>query len=94
MNGTAKPDRGTVTINPEECKGCGLCVAACVQKGLCLADWLNHNGYHPAVYSGHGCNGCGLCFLVCPEPGAIVVYKRPEPPKAAAERPEPAMAMA
>ncbi len=78
MTEIVKVDRGTVTINPEECKGCGLCVVACVQKGLTLADWLNHNGFHPAVYSGHGCNGCGLCFLVCPEPGAIVVYKRVE----------------
>jgi NAD-dependent dihydropyrimidine dehydrogenase PreA subunit len=65
-----------VTINPEECKGCGLCVDACTPKGLALSESLNHNGYHPAVYSGRGCNGCGLCFLLCPEPGAIVVYKR------------------
>lgn len=70
------PDRGAVTVNPEECKGCGLCVEACVPKVLALSERLNRYGYHPAVYLGHGCNGCGLCFWACPEPGAIVVYKR------------------
>lgn len=73
----AKPDKGYVTINPELCKGCGLCVEACVPRVLALAEHLNRFGYHPAQYLGHGCNGCGLCFLTCPEPGGIVVYKRP-----------------
>lgn len=68
-------DKGYVTINPEECKGCGLCVEACVQKALALAPELNRCGYHPAVYAGSGCNGCGLCFYCCPEPGAIRVFK-------------------
>ncbi|HBY63408.1 MAG TPA: 4Fe-4S ferredoxin [Solibacterales bacterium] len=81
MTATGKQDKGTVTINPEECKGCALCVDVCTQKGLHLAGYLNHNGYHPAVYQGHGCNGCGLCFYVCPEPGAIVVYKRAANPR-------------
>lgn len=70
-----KPDRGTVTINREECKGCGLCVAACVPHVLSLGEALNRYGYHPALYSGRGCTGCGLCFWACPEPGAITVYK-------------------
>ena len=26
---TAKPDRGMVLMNTDECKGCGLCVASC-----------------------------------------------------------------
>jgi 2-oxoglutarate ferredoxin oxidoreductase subunit delta len=72
---TVKPDKGNVTINVEECKGCGLCVEACVQKVLELAEDLNHYGYHPAIYLGHGCNGCGLCYYACPEPGAITVFK-------------------
>ena len=29
-----KPDRGTVEMNSEECKGCGLCVEACPPKVL------------------------------------------------------------
>jgi 2-oxoglutarate ferredoxin oxidoreductase subunit delta len=85
-----KPDRGFVEIDGEECKGCGLCVEACVPRVLRLAEYLNRYGYHPAVYDGHGCNGCGLCFFVCPEPGAIRVFKLAAPERGA--RPEAALA--
>jgi len=70
------PDKGNVSMNSEECKGCGLCVAACTPGVLHLSDKLNRYGYHFAVYEGHGCSGCGLCFYACPEPGAIAVYRR------------------
>lgn len=70
-----REDKGFIEINRQECKGCGLCVEACVQKVLHLSSHLNHYGYHPAEYDGHGCNGCGLCFYACPEPGAIRVFK-------------------
>ncbi len=70
-----REDRGFIEINAQECKGCGLCVEACVQKVLHLSPHLNHYGYHPAEYDGRGCNGCGLCFYACPEPGAIRVFK-------------------
>ncbi len=69
------PDRGTVKMNSEECKGCGLCVEACPPKVLRLAKGLNHYGYHPAEYVGAGCTGCGICFYVCPEPGGIKVLR-------------------
>jgi 2-oxoglutarate ferredoxin oxidoreductase subunit delta len=82
MRETARGDKGSVTINADECKGCGLCVVSCALGVLRQSDSLNRFGYHPAVYSGHGCNGCGLCFYACPEPGAVTVYKR-----AAASRP-------
>jgi NAD-dependent dihydropyrimidine dehydrogenase PreA subunit len=72
-----RPDKGSVVMNPEECKGCGLCVAACTPGVLQLSGKINRYGYHYAVYEGHGCTGCGLCFLTCPEPGGIRVYKRP-----------------
>ena len=68
-------DRGRVDLNPEECKGCGLCVEACPPKVLALAPHLNRYGYHPATYKGEGCTGCGICFFACPEPGAIVVWR-------------------
>jgi len=71
-----KRDRGAVITNPEECKGCGLCVEACPPKVLRLAPRLNHHGYHPAEYAGGGCTGCGICYFACPEPGAITVWRR------------------
>ena len=70
-----KPDRGTVELASEECKGCGLCVEACPPKLLFLAERLNHYGYHPVAYLGLGRTGCGICFFVCPEPGAITVMR-------------------
>jgi len=69
-----KRDRGDIEIVEEECKGCGLCVAACPVHVLQLANHLNGHGYHPAMYVGAGCTGCGICFYACPEPGAITVY--------------------
>jgi len=67
--------KGNVTINTDECKGCGLCVESCPPKKLHLAEELNQFGIHPAEYAGEGCTGCGICFYCCPEPGAITVYK-------------------
>ena len=67
--------KGNVTINSDECKGCGLCVESCPPKKLHLAEDLNQYGVHPAEYDGEGCTGCGICFYCCPEPGAITVYK-------------------
>jgi len=70
-----KPDRGTVEMNSEDCKGCGLGVEACPPKVLHLAEGLNHRGYRPAIYAGIGCTGCGICFFICPEPGGIRVFR-------------------
>jgi 2-oxoglutarate ferredoxin oxidoreductase subunit delta len=90
MSDTPKPDKGFVRTNPEECKGCGLCVEACTPGVLRLSESLNRYGYHPALYLGHGCTGCGLCYFACPEPGAITVYRRRQ--AAAAGDAEPALA--
>jgi 2-oxoglutarate ferredoxin oxidoreductase subunit delta len=76
MSISAKPDRGSVEMNADECKGCGLCVEACPPKVLRLAEYLNRYGYHPALYAGAGCSGCGICYFVCPEPGGIQVRRR------------------
>lgn len=71
---TAKRDRGHIAIDEQECKGCGLCNAACPPHVISMGDKFNHYGYRTAVYAGAGCTGCGVCFMVCPEPGAITVY--------------------
>ena len=75
MTSNAKPDRGSVNLNSEECKGCGLCVEACPPKVLRLSAGLNRYGYHPAEYPGSGCTGCGICYFACPEPGGIAVLR-------------------
>jgi len=75
--------RGNVTIDVEECKGCGLCIESCPPKCLQLAPELSSYGVHPARYTGHDCTGCGICFYCCPEPGAITVYRLAPLPKVA-----------
>jgi len=82
MKVEAKIDRGKVEIQEEECKGCGLCVAACPVHVMRLAEYLNSYGYHPAQYLGAGCTGCGICFYACPEPGAMTVYTLESPARA------------
>ena len=75
METVKKRDRGLLRVNVEECKGCGLCVEACLPKVISLSERLNRYGYRTATYAGAGCTGCGICFMVCPEPGAITVLQ-------------------
>ncbi|MGA3087279.1 MAG: 4Fe-4S dicluster domain-containing protein [Terriglobales bacterium] len=75
--------RGKVTVDAEECKGCGLCVESCPPKCLELGTDLNEYGAHFAHYTGENCTGCGICFYCCPEPGAITVYRVQAKAKAA-----------
>ncbi len=79
----AVSDRGYVTIDREECKGCGLCLESCPPQCLEFEPDLNAYGVRPARYAGRGCTGCGICFYACPEPGAITVYRAIPPPKLA-----------
>ncbi len=74
--GTRVLEAHVTVVDPELCKGCGLCVAACPPGVLSLAPSFNSKGYHPARYSGAGCTGCGFCFYACPEPAAVTVYKK------------------
>lgn len=73
--GAEKRDRGSLRVDTNECKGCGLCVEACPPKVIALSEQLNHYGYRTASYVGAGCTACGICFLACPEPGAITVLR-------------------
>jgi Pyruvate/2-oxoacid:ferredoxin oxidoreductase delta subunit len=86
--------RGHVTIDVEECKGCGLCVEACPPKCLELSSGLSPYGVHAARYTQEGCTGCGICFYCCPEPGAIEVSRMDDRARVAAHPEEAAHAPA
>jgi Formate hydrogenlyase subunit 6/NADH:ubiquinone oxidoreductase 23 kD subunit (chain I) len=69
------PVKGRITVSEVYCKGCELCVNACPQQVLGLAnDHITAKGYHLATLIAEGCTGCGICATVCPE-AAITVYR-------------------
>lgn len=70
--------KGTVHIQTDRCKGCGLCIQACPQQVLSLAETLNARGYrHVQLDERNGqCTGCGICAVVCPDV-AFTVYREP-----------------
>lgn len=57
-----------IVIDPEACKGCGLCVQACPQGVLAQGQDLNSQGYFYAqVTAQMRCIGCRLCCITCPD---------------------------
>jgi len=67
--------KGTIVIDQQLCKGCGLCIEFCPQKIIKPSDKLNSAGYTPAaLVEGGACTGCATCATVCPEV-AIEVYR-------------------
>ena len=60
--------RGKVTIDTEECKGCGVCVDACPPKCLELMPGLNTYGVHPARYTGKSALVAASAFMFARSP--------------------------
>lgn len=65
----AKKDKGksTVTVFPDWCKGCGICVEFCPGNVLELTD----QGKSTVVRE-EDCIRCGFCELHCPDFAIIV----------------------
>lgn len=67
--------RGTIIVDTEHCKGCGVCVVACPFKVIDLAKQVNGKGYNFAEMANPDeCTGCASCALVCPD-SVITVYR-------------------
>jgi 2-oxoglutarate ferredoxin oxidoreductase subunit delta len=69
------PPKGRIEVNELYCKGCEMCIAACPQHVIALAELrITAKGYHPAELAAPGCTGCAVCAVVCPE-AAITVFR-------------------
>ena len=74
--------KGSIKIDANLCKGCGLCVEACPNDVIEIGSQRNAMGYFYAMarkenkktQDGKGCTGCTLCAIMCPEV-AIEVYR-------------------
>ncbi|MEK6797099.1 MAG: 4Fe-4S binding protein [Spirochaetota bacterium] len=58
---------GSITIDPERCKGCELCVPECKQTHIAMSTAYNKKGYRFAEFKTDNCNACKLCAIACPE---------------------------
>jgi 2-oxoglutarate ferredoxin oxidoreductase subunit delta len=65
---------GKIKIDPERCKGCGLCIEVCPKNSITISSKTNTMGYFFAEPCGDGCTGCAVCALICPD-AAIEVYR-------------------
>lgn len=67
--------KGTIEVDIEKCKGCGICIVSCPTKVLQLARNVNGKGYNYAeMENPDNCTGCTSCGMVCPD-SVITVYR-------------------
>jgi len=66
--------QGTLVIDTEQCKGCGVCVEGCPTHCIARAKKVNKKGYNYLEIIEDTCIGCANCAVVCPD-GVISVYR-------------------
>ncbi len=66
--------KGTIVVDVEHCKGCGVCVPQCPQGVIALSKKVNGKGYNYLEMQNDRCTGCTNCAVVCPD-GVITVYR-------------------
>ena len=67
-------EKGTVTVFPSLCKGCGLCIQKCPKECLDWSDSLGVYGTPVVEPKMEDCIVCGICEKNCPD-CAIAVKK-------------------
>jgi 2-oxoglutarate ferredoxin oxidoreductase subunit delta len=58
-----------LTINVDNCKGCGLCIDVCPKNVLELSsNKINKKGHKPVeAVRENDCIGCAFCATMCPD---------------------------
>lgn len=68
--------KGTIVVDTERCKGCGVCVPACPTNTIELSAHVNGKGYNFCYMANpEACIGCASCAIMCPD-SCITVYKQ------------------
>jgi len=68
-------DMPRMTVDPNYCKGCGLCIIACPKKIIRLSENINAKGYNYAeCIEQEKCTACKMCYITCPDV-AITIEK-------------------
>ena len=68
--------KGTIVVDVERCKGCGVCTVNCPTEVLALNRDVNSKGYNFAyMEKPDDCIGCANCAMVCPD-SCITVYRQ------------------
>ena len=68
--------KGTIVVDKERCKGCGVCASACPCDVLALSAEVNSKGYPVAwMVTPDSCTGCASCAVICPD-SCITVYRQ------------------
>jgi 2-oxoglutarate ferredoxin oxidoreductase subunit delta len=67
--------KGKPVIDRERCKGCALCVGACPERILELAEEFNRQGHHYVeCMDPQRCTACMSCAIICPD-SAIEIWR-------------------
>jgi len=80
-----------MSVNTEQCKGCGKCSQVCPVNAIDIKSPINTDGtntHKTAQVDETLCLGCGVCATVC-KSGAISMKPRPQrvfPPETAFDR--------
>jgi 2-oxoglutarate ferredoxin oxidoreductase subunit delta len=70
------PKPNKLTLVPNYCKGCGLCVAVCPTGTLMLYDDPGNKwGVSVKIDAQEYCIGCKMCELQCPDFAIFVNYE-------------------
>ncbi len=68
--------KGSIIVDRERCKGCGVCVVSCPFGVLKLSAEVNSKGYNYSFMANpDACTGCASCAVICPD-SCITVYRQ------------------